>query len=174
MDGRRFDRLTAALAARGSRRTALAAILAAAGAGTAGRVSRAASRYTFSSGCDRFILAAGDRRDTEFEHVDDDFGVQIKRKGKKSWEDLYIDDDGFINEDNGNRHAKPIEFDARVGDKLRIVARNAAPGGCGLDEIWLFCERGGDGKRLLKRYTCSGSEADRTGVFLDETFRIKP
>lgn len=174
MDGRRFDRLTAALAARGTRRSTLRTALAVAGFAVAGREARAASRYTFSSGCDRFILAAGDRRDTKFEHVDDDFGVEIKRKGKKNWERVYVDDDGFINEDNGNRHADPIKFDARVGDKIRIVASNAEPGGCGLDEIWLFCERGGDGKRLLKRYYCTDSEKSRTGVFLDETFRIKP
>lgn len=177
MEREAFDRLARAFGRAGSRRAtfglAFGGIAAALGAK---RVEAAA----FDRDCTRFILSAGNRRTTEFEHVDDDLEIELQRKGSRHWKTIYLDDDGTANE-NG-KHASPVKFRAQVGDKIRITATNgAATAGsqaCELDEIWLFCDdRNSRGKRVFDGYdrTEVGSGNCRVnGVFVSETFRIKP
>lgn len=164
-----FDGLAERFAAAQSRRRMLlgvGAALAAAG-GTSAQVAEDEAR----GGCSTFILAAGPNRDDKFKHVDDDFKVELRRKSGRRWETIFDDNDGQPND--GTKHIKPIEFRAKEGDLLRITATNRVAGGCGLDEVYLYCKNGGRGKRLLERYLCRPEEEDKLGVFLDETFRIR-
>lgn len=167
VSGTRFDGWTAAVSRRGVVRGSaitLTSVLAGTRFGEAEALDR---------NCTRFILAAGDRKDDRFRHVDDDLKVQLQRKGSRRWKTIFEDDDGTAND--GGDHIRPIEFRAEYGDKIRIIGTNRQAGGCGLDEVYLFCTRGQRGKRLMARYKCTAAEGDKINfVFVDEVFRLKP
>jgi hypothetical protein len=170
VDGTLFDRLTASLARRGSRRIAFGI---AAGTMLAAGTAIPASARTFDRDCRRFRLAAGDDPDRRFNNLDDNLLVEVQRKGGRNWETVWDD----TNDDNVNFRGEPFRippFDAKVGDKLRIQAFNLG-GSCELDEIWLFCERGRHndrGKRLTAGVGRDDSCAE--GQFFEETYRIRP
>ena len=123
--------------------------------------------------CDRFILAAGPDSEDRFKHVDDDVRIELRRRGSRRPVVLLNDNDGTAND--GGRHIAPIEFNAEYGDVLRIVATNKQAGGCGFDEVQLFCKGWRRGKKLLDRTVCRPRERDRLDYeFLDESFRLRP
>jgi hypothetical protein len=179
----RVDSLARALAVPGSRRQALA--VAAAIAIGADPVAarrrrdsdqRGSSRGTaFSKNCRRFVISAGPNRNEEFQHVDDDFFIEIIPKNGGEAKTIFNDDNNGPNGPNGD-HLRVPAFTARVGDQVHIVARNEVAGGCELDEIWLHCIEGRGGKiQLTDRVTpeeCR-SNANRIGVFFETTVRIK-
>lgn len=124
------------------------------------------------SDCDRFILAAGSDPGDKFKHVDDDFKVELQRKGHRRWKTIFEDSDGTVND--GGKHIRPISFRAHYGDKLRITATNKQAGGCGLDQVYLFCKGDKRGKKLLGRTRCSGDDGKRVDyVFLEKTKRLR-
>jgi hypothetical protein len=178
MDQTGIDRLARMLARRRSRRRAVVALGLAffAFATPSGRAARNRNgNSSFSRKCRRFVISAGPARDERFQHIDDDLMVEVIPKGGGQTKVVFEDDNDLPNGDNGS-HPKGLPFTARVGDHIRIVARNEAPGGCELDEIWLHCVEGRGGRVMLsERITpedCS-VDADEIGVFYDETFRIR-
>jgi hypothetical protein len=130
----------------------------------------------FSRDCNRFVIAAGPNRDDKFQHIDDDLLITLIPKGKKGDEKVLLEDDNNSPNGNNGAHLKVNPFTARVGDRIHIVARNEVAGGCELDEIWLHCIEGQGGRvKLLDAVTpdeCRPN-ANKIGVFLDETVRIK-
>jgi hypothetical protein len=130
----------------------------------------------FSRDCHRFVIAAGPDRDDKFQHIDDDLLIELIAKGKKGGAKTLLEDDN--DEPNGanGAHLKVNPFTARVGDRIHVVARNEEAGGCELDEIWIHCIEGRGGRvKLFDAVTpeeCRGN-ANRVGVFVDETVRIK-
>jgi len=129
----------------------------------------------FSRKCRRFIIAAGPNRDDRFQHTDDDLLIEIIPKKGGAAKIVFNDDNKGPNGPNGD-HLRVAPFTARVGDRVHIVARNEAAGGCELDEIWLHCIEGRGGRvKLTDQITpeeCR-SDANRIGVFFDTTLRIK-
>jgi hypothetical protein len=178
-----IDLLTRALAATGSRRTALAvagAIFFGVGPDRT-RAQRDSSQRTstreaaFSRKCGRFIIAAGPHRTDKFRHIDDDLRIEIIPKSGGAPKTVLNDNNNAPNGANGD-HLRVEPFTAKVGDQVHIVARNEQAGGCELDEIWLHCIEGRGGKvKLTDRISpreCR-RDADRIGVFFDKTIRIK-
>jgi hypothetical protein len=176
-----IDRLARALAQPRSRRQAIAAVGAAILGGSTSPAlgARRARQRTKQNGafprkCRRFIITAGPNRNDRFEHTDDDLLIEIIPKGRGQPKIVFNDDNGSPNGPNGD-HLRVEPFSARVGDRVHIVARNAVAGGCELDEIWLHCIEGRGGKiKLTDRITpeeCS-DDANRVGIFFDETVRI--
>ncbi len=63
----------------------------------------------------------------------------------------------------------PIEFRARPGDRLRVVATNA--GGCAsITPLYLRCATGGEKRRLDDGFAEVCDAPD--GVFYDKVFKI--
>ena len=185
MQPTRIDLLARAIARPHSRRQALRAVSAVifwtiaphAGAQRerAGRAQRGARGVSgFPRRCRHFIIAAGPNRNDRFEHTDDDLLIEvIPRKGGAA-KVVFDDDNNSPNGDDGE-HLSVDPFTARVGDQIRIVARNEVVGGCELDEIWLHCIEGRGGKvKLTDRILPEDCRADanRVGVFFETTLRI--
>lgn len=130
----------------------------------------------FARDCRRFVIAAGPDRDDKFKHIDDDLLIELIPKGKRSNAKTLLEDDNDSPNGNNGAHLKVNPFTARVGDRIRIVARNEVAGGCQLDEIWIHCIEGRGGRvKLFDGLTqeeCQ-SDANRIGVFVDETLRLK-
>lgn len=166
MDRDGFDRLARSFGRAASRRAAFVLVGSAVATALASERAEAAA---FDRSCDRFVIAARNRK--KFEHVDDNLLVELQAKGGRRWKTVW--DDRTDDDVNFNGQPFRIEpFRARIGDKIRISAYNLG-GACDLDEIWLFCADGrGTGKRVLSRYGEDASCAP--GKFLEETFRIKP
>jgi hypothetical protein len=198
-----IDRLALALAASGSRRGAIVACSALLAAGGAvpvfgkrrGRRDPADSgkrrqrsrkqrdgrrrdgkKEGFDRDCRRFVLAGGPDRDDKFKHIDDDVLIELISKGRNSEVKVLLEDDNDEPNGDDGSHLKVSPFTARVGDKIRIVARNEVVGGCELDEIWLHCIEGRGGKvKLADAVTPEECRADanRVGVFEERTVRIR-
>jgi hypothetical protein len=176
MRAKTFDMMVAT-AAKVNRRRAVGLAGALAAGLAAGRVPGAAQVETegaFSRSCDRFVLVGKNNRNGKFDNVDDNMLIELIPKGRKRGKVLWDD----TSDDQVNFRGEPFrvkEFKAKVGDKIRIRGYNLE-GPCEMDEIWLFCARGGVGKRVRKAYKSSNcpSGAYPSGLFYDETFRIKP
>jgi hypothetical protein len=128
----------------------------------------------FSRKCRRFIITAGPSRDDRFQHTDDDLLIEVIPKGGGAAKVVFEDDNDRPNGDSGE-HLRVAPFTARVGDQVRIVARNEVAGGCELDEIWLHCIEGRGGKvQLTDRILPEDCrpDANRIGVFFESTLRI--
>ena len=138
------------------------------------------SGQAFSRQCRNFILTGGPKRTSEFKHIDDDVFISlIPKDATRQTETLLDDHDHSANVNGRGDHVKPIKFDAKVGDQIRIVATNWQPPKCELDEVWIFCADGnGKGKKLLDHTRCSKKQGKKTGQldgrFLNVTVRIKP
>ena len=138
------------------------------------------SGQAFSRNCRQFILTGGPKRTSEFKHIDDDVFISlIPKDATRQTETLLDDHDHSANVNGRGDHVKPIKFDAKVGDQIRIVATNWQPPKCELDEVWIFCADGnGKGKKLLDHTRCSKKQGKKTGQldgrFLNVTVRIKP
>jgi hypothetical protein len=185
MQHQAFDRLARALAQPRSRRRELVALGGALLGATAIPLSMRAQTVAsdevtveaaFPKDCRKFQISAGPSRGDKFKHIDDDLFIELIPKGhNRRRETLLNDDNGSPNGPNGD-HIKGPEFKARVGDRIHVVARNAQEGGCELDEIWLHCIENPGGKiRLFNRISprdCR-KDADKIGVFFDETKRIR-
>jgi hypothetical protein len=134
-----------------------------------------AKQSAFSKKCRRFTITAGPNRNDRFQHTDDDLLIEIIPKRGGAARVVFDDDNDAPNGPNGD-HLGVTPFIAKVGDEVRIVARNEVVGGCELDEIWLQCVEGRGGMvKLTDRITpeeCR-SDADRIGVFFETTIRIK-
>jgi hypothetical protein len=117
----------------------------------------------------------GPRRTDKFRHVDDDLRIEIIPKNGGTPKIVLNDNNNAPNGPEGD-YLRVDPFSARVGDQVHIVARNEVAGGCELDEIWLHCIEGRGGKvKLTDRISpreCR-RDANRIGVFLDKTVRIK-
>ncbi|MCA9879899.1 MAG: hypothetical protein KC442_19025 [Thermomicrobiales bacterium] len=128
----------------------------------------------FSAKCERFVISAGPNRTDRFKHTDDDLFIELLPTGGTP-KVLFKDDNDAPNGPGGS-HLVVEPFDAQVGDRIRIVARNEVAGGCELDAIWLHCiEKKGGSVKLLDAITpaeCK-KDADKVGVFLDTTVRIR-
>lgn len=130
----------------------------------------------FSRDCRRFVIAAGPDRDDKFRHVDDDLDIELIPKGKRGGAKILLEDDNNSPNGNNGDHLKVNPFTAKVGDKIRIVARNEVVGGCELDEIWIHCIEGRGGKvKLTDAITPEECRPDQNsvGVFEDRTVRIR-
>lgn len=130
----------------------------------------------FPRDCRRFVIAAGPDRDDKFRHIDDDLLIELIPKGKRGGTKVLLEDDNNSPNGNNGAHLKVNPFTAKVGDKLRIVARNEVVGGCELDEIWIHCIEGRGGKvKLSDAITPEECRPDqnRVGVFEDRTVRIR-
>lgn len=199
------ERLSRALAGSQSRRQSLAAlcgaIMALAAESALGRRRRQKSPYdrakrraerrasrkssssknkkksvAFPRNCRHFVIAAGPNRDDKFKHIDDDLRIELIPKGQNGGKRVLLDDDNNGPNGRNGDHIKVPPFTARVGDRIRIIARNEVAGGCELDAIWLHCVEGKGGEvKLSDRITpdqCRAN-ANKVGVFLDKTVRIK-
>lgn len=167
MDREAIDRLARIVGTRGGRRSAVGLAL---GAVAAALRADDAEAGAFPKRCSRFVLAGGDDRDALFRHVDDNLYIAVKPK-KGGRERIVWDD---RTDDQVNFEGEPFEipaFRAEIGDKLIVQGYNREAGPCDLDEIWLFCENGGRGKRIVDRVGPRGS--CNQGVFFSETVRIK-
>jgi hypothetical protein len=130
----------------------------------------------FPRDCRRFVIAAGPDRDDKFRHIDDDLHIVLIPKGKKGGSKVLLEDDNNSPNGNNGDHLKVNPFTAKVGDKIRIEARNEVVGGCELDEIWIHCIEGRGGKvKLTDAITPEDCRSDqnRVGVFEDRTVRIR-
>lgn len=130
----------------------------------------------FPRDCKRFVIAAGPNRDDKFQHIDDDLLIELIPKGQQGQRKVLLEDDNNSPNGNNGAHLKVNPFTAKVGDKIRIVARNEEAGGCELDEIWIHCIEGRGGKvKLTDAITPDDCRADanRVGVFEDRTVRIR-
>lgn len=128
----------------------------------------------FSAKCERFVISAGPNRTDRFKHTDDDLFIELLPAGGNP-KVLFKDDNDAPNGPGGS-HLAVEPFDAQVGDRIRIVARNEVAGGCELDAIWLHCiEKKGGSVKLLDAITPAECKknADKVGVFLDTTVRIR-
>ena len=177
MNSRRFDALARRLGMGVDRRELLrgAAALGVAALGGAAVEETSASRLP--SNCQRFILAAGKKPTKQFKHIDDDVQIILKPKGASpsQWRVLLDDHNGTPNGPNG-AHFHPIQFNAKIGDRIQVIGTNAEGPKCELDEMYLFCATGGNrnkGKKLMDHYVCSSSQGQKTGKFFDKTFRIR-
>ncbi|MCC7021823.1 MAG: hypothetical protein IT338_03295 [Thermomicrobiales bacterium] len=198
-----IDRMARALAGRRSRRQSLAtlggAVVALGAESALGRKRKNGSLYdrakrraerraskkssseksksaAFPRDCRHFVIAAGPNRDAKFKHIDDDLRIELIPKGKNASARVLLDDDNNGPNGKNGDHIKVSPFTARVGDRIRIIARNEVVGGCELDEIWLHCIEGKGGKvKLNSRITPDQCRvnANKVGVFLDKTVRIK-
>jgi hypothetical protein len=171
-----IDDLARALAGPRSRRHMLVAIGTAVLSWRAGPVRAAKDKNeSFSRSCRRFTISAGPDQNDRFRHIDDDLMIELLPKRGGRLEVIFNDDNDSPNGPDGS-HPKVEKFSARVGDRIRIIARNEVAGGCELDEIWLHCvdEDGGRVKLndAITPEDCSG-DADTVGVFFDQIFRIK-
>lgn len=134
----------------------------------------------FDRKCKSFILTGGPKRTSEFKHIDDDVSITlIPKDSTRQAESLLDDHDHSANTNGRGDHVKPIKFDAKVGDQIRIVATNWQPPKCELDEIWVFCADGkGGGKKLLDHTRCTKKQGKATGAtdgrFLSKTVRLRP
>jgi hypothetical protein len=130
----------------------------------------------FPRNCRHFVIAAGANRDDKFKHIDDDLRIELIPKGNTGGARVLLDDDNNGPNGKNGDHIKVPPFTARVGDRIRIIARNEVAGGCELDAIWLHCVEGkGGGVKLSSRISpdqCRAN-ANQVGVFLDKTVRIK-
>lgn len=128
----------------------------------------------FSATCKRFLISAGPTKTDRFKHIDDDLFIELLPAGGNP-KVLFKDDNNAPNGPGGS-HPTVDPFTAKVGDRIRIVARNEVAGGCELDAIWLHCLEGKGGSvKLLDAITpneCK-KDADTVGVFLDTTVRIR-
>ncbi len=128
----------------------------------------------FSAKCERFLISAGPSKTDRFKHIDDDLFIELLPAGGTP-RVLFKDDNDAPNGPGGS-HPTVDPFTAEVGDRIRIVARNEAAGGCELDAIWLHCLDGKGGSvKLLDAVTpkeCK-KDANKVGVFLDTTVRIR-
>ena len=130
----------------------------------------------FARNCDRFVISAGPSPNDKFKHIDDDLHIELIAKGKRGGIRVLLRDDN--NSPNGpdGDHLRVEPFEARVGDRIHIVARNEVSGGCELDAIWLHCTQGGNGRvKLTDRITpeeCR-NRANSVGVFFEKMIRIK-
>jgi len=164
MDNAVFDAAVRRCSTAGSRRAALRLIGGALAGGVVGAVGRNAPGVAaYPNSCRRFILSGGPNRKREID-VDDDLAVYVNDRR------IFNDRDGVIG--IGLEPIEPIGFRARVGDRIRIVARDGEGPCRSLSSLWLHCRDGGDGRRLTRgvRETCRPNR--RPGVFFDETFRI--
>jgi hypothetical protein len=120
------------------------------------------------------MISAGPDSKDRFQHTDDDLLIEIIPKKGGGAKVVFDDDNDAPNGPNGD-HLGVTPFTARVGDQVRIVARNEVGGGCELDEIWLHCIEGRGGKVKLtdsiSPEQCR-SDANRIGVFFETTIRI--
>lgn len=130
----------------------------------------------FARSCDRFVISAGPSPNDKFKHIDDDLHIELIAKGKRGGIRVLLRDDN--NSPNGpdGDHLRVEPFEARVGDRIHIVARNEVAGGCELDAIWLHCTQGSNGRvKLTDRITpeeCR-NRANSVGVFFEKMIRIK-
>jgi hypothetical protein len=180
-----FDLLARAIARRQSRRQALlAAATTVVGMGPRGAVARRNTKGSAQRGarggigfprrCRHFVITAGPNRNDQFQHIDDDLLIEVIPRNGGATKVVFEDDNNTANGDNGE-HLSVDPFTARVGDEIHIVARNEAPGGCELDEIWLHCIEGRGGKIQLTDAILPEDcrpDADRVGVFFETTIRI--
>ena len=128
----------------------------------------------FSSTCERFLISAGPSKTDRFKHIDDDLFIELLPSGGNP-KVLFKDDNDAPNGPGGS-HPTVDPFTAKVGDRIRIVARNEVAGGCELDAIWLHCLEGKGGSvKLLDAVTPSEckKDANSVGVFVDTTVRIR-
>lgn len=128
----------------------------------------------FSADCTRFVISAGPNRTDEFEHIDDDLLIELIPAGGNA--KVIFKDDSDSPNGVGGQHLSVDPFSAKVGDRIRIVARNEVAGGCELDEIWLHCLEGKGGKVKLQDAITPAEcapNANQLGVFSDTTVRIK-
>jgi hypothetical protein len=176
MNSRRFDTLARRLATGVDRRALLRGAAGLAGAATLGvSAVEEAEASRLPSNCKRFILAAGDKPTKQFKHIDDDVQIILKPKGSGNPRVLLDDHNGTPNGANG-AHFHPLEFNAKIGDRIQVIGTNAQGPKCELDEMYLFCATGQNkkkGVKLMDHYTCSRNEGQRTGKFFDKTFRIR-
>jgi hypothetical protein len=128
----------------------------------------------FSAKCERFLISAGPSKTDRFKHIDDDLFIELLPAGGNP-KVLFKDDNNAPNGPGGS-HPTVDPFTAKIGDRIRIVARNEVAGGCELDAIWLHCLEGKGGSvKLLDAVTpkeCK-KNADTVGVFVDTTVRIR-
>ncbi len=177
MNSRRFDALARRLVTGVDRRTLLrsAAAAGAAALGVSARDETEASRLP--ANCQRFILAAGKKPTKQFKHIDDDVQITLKPKGANpsQWRVLLDDHNGTPNGPSG-AHFHPIQFNAKIGDRIQVVGTNVQGPNCELDSMYLFCATGGNknkGKKLMDHYVCTSAQGQKTGKFFDKTFRIR-
>lgn len=167
MDARQLDRLSRTLAESRGRRSLIAAIT-----GLAMGAAKTPIADAATGTCTRWVIAAGSSPFDKFQHVDDDFLVEVRPKGGGGWSEVFFDNSGGANGVDG-RHLDPIEFRANTGDKLRITVFNRQAGGCEFDEVWLYCKGSRRGTRIMRAYQCSNSEGDRLEEFITFEYRIR-
>jgi hypothetical protein len=161
MDRRRFDTLARA-AARETRRDTLRLLGRALAGGVLATLGRGQTR-AYNDNCRRFTLSAGQNERKEID-VDDDLIVYLND------EKIFKDRDGVIG--IGLEPIEPIKFKARVGDKLRIVAKDGQGPCFSLSPLWLHCRDGGSPKKLTKGVEEDCDPERPPKKFFDETFRI--
>lgn len=128
----------------------------------------------FPASCEEFLISAGPSTADRFKHIDDDLLIELL-PARGTPRVLFKDDNDLPNGPGGS-HPTVDPFTAKVGDRIRIVARNEVAGGCELDAIWLHCLEGKGGSvKLLDAVTpkkCK-KNANAVGVFVDTTVRIR-
>lgn len=176
MDIRRFDALARRLATGVDRRALLRGAAGLAGTAALGvAAGEKAEARGLPRNCKRFILAAGDKPTKQFKHIDDDVQIILKPKGSGNPRVLLDDHNGTPNGPNG-AHFHPIEFDAKIGDRIEVIGTNTQGPKCELDAMYLYCATGRNkkkGVKLMDHYTCSKKQGKKTGKFFDKTFRIR-
>ena len=93
MEARQLDRLARTLAESRGRRSLIAAI-----AGLAMGAAKTPIADAASGTCTRWVIAAGSSPFDKFQHVDDDFLVEVRPKGGGGWSEVFFDNTG---EDGG-------------------------------------------------------------------------
>jgi hypothetical protein len=162
MDEATMDGLARRLAGRTHRRSALRGVGGALAGGVLAALRLGPTR-AYSDRCERFSLSAGKNPNKEID-VDDDLTVYL------NGERIFRDNDGVIG--IGLEPIEPIHFRAKVGDKLRVVAKDGQGPCRSLSPLWLHCRDGGSPKKLTNGVDedCKDGRPPRT--FFDETFRI--
>ena len=110
--------------------------------------------------CTHFVLSGGPTPDDPI-HVDDDLTVSVNDAA------VFVDRNGVPDV------LAPVHFQAAPGDRLTVVARDAAACGRKIGALWLHCADGGEG-RLLTEGRDRGCDPERPvpEAFYEESWRI--
>jgi hypothetical protein len=166
MDGSSLDTLARRAAANPSRRGVLSSAAASALTGLAaaallGAEATRAKKRRKKQGCRRWILSGAPESSSSIPRFQVDDDLTIFLNGQMLFQD----------EDPGSSSVGPFLFEARKGDRLRIVAVDTDPDCHELSPLFLRCACRGSSRKLSDGVpeTCPNVAV---GEFFDETFTI--
>jgi hypothetical protein len=164
MDNAAFAKLAQLAAAGTSRRgvvtSAFASVLAGLGTGLFG-AGKAGAKKKKKRGCRQWILSGPPDASSPIPRIQVDDDLTIFLNGQILFQD----------EDEGSSSVGPFLFEARKGDRLRVVAVDTDPDCHELSPLFLRCGCGGPPRKLTDGVpeTCPN---DAVGEFFNETFTI--